>query len=151
MAQCVHSAEVCSVKGLQSTTWMPGISHELGCVGRKRIGFLIRKRSWKLAGSEVFRPPGFLASPQEGRGNDFRTFRPLTPHYGARKRAKKKVAKSMFLRWKNLKGFLSSEESSTLRPFFSHAFSLLSEAIGAKNRENHFPCSPGGRPGNLGG
>ena len=57
----------------------------------------------------------------------------------------------MFSRWKYLKGFLSSEESSTLRPFFSHVFSLRSEAIEAKNRENHFPCSPGDRPGNLGG
>ena len=74
MAQSVHPAEVCLVRGLQSARWMPGMSHELGCVGRKRLGLLIRKRSWKLAGSEVLRPPGFLASPQEGRENDFLTF-----------------------------------------------------------------------------
>ena len=74
MAQCVHPAEVCSVKVLQITTWMPGIIHELGCVGRKRFGFLIRKRGWKLTGSEVFRPPGVLAIPQDSRENDFLTF-----------------------------------------------------------------------------
>ena len=45
----------------------------------------------------------------------------------------------------------SISKTLTLRPFFSHVFSLLSEAIGAKSRENRFPCSPGGWPGSLGG
>merc|ERR1712074_355667 len=69
-----------SVTGLGSTRWTPGISHELGCVGRKRFGCFIRKRRWKMARTEVFSPPGFLTSPQESRGNDFCDFWTQSPH-----------------------------------------------------------------------
>ena len=42
--------------------------------GAQRFGIFTRKRRWKLAKSEVFSPPGFLASPKEGMGKRFSRF-----------------------------------------------------------------------------